>query len=381
MKYAGKAAGSVVGGSGLPRILGGGSRAATPGPGRSSGGGGSPAAGRPSASSSQGGHRADGGGSNERGGGGGERPGNRSDDNDSDGSACSTTGETHSFAPATLVLLADGTAKPIAEVAIGDQVIATDPQTGALETETVEQLHRNDDTDLTDLTISVDRGGIDETSVVKTTWHHPFWNESTDSWTDAQDLRPGNRLRTSDGAIALVVEIHNYVSAAEMRDLTIADAHTYYVVVGEASVLVHNCGGSNPTHADRCLCGTGGPVRLAIVPREVSSFGDLAFRGRVGDGLTPDHTPQVASRRLPHRNDYAAVALTDPEHALTRDWRWRGRETRRDDAQLSFRTVVALKMWNYRMIGQRLYGDPTYFNESIKGVLAYYRTNFPHLGV
>ncbi|GAA1380897.1 hypothetical protein GCM10009661_56480 [Catellatospora chokoriensis] len=113
----------------------------------------------------------------------------------------------------------------------------------------------------------------------------------------------------------------------------------------------------------------------------MGSFGDLNRRSRVGDGLTPDHIPQAASGRLANYDDYAAVMLTDAEHALTRDFRGKGIRTKRLDAGLSFREVVAAKLWNYRSIGQQLYGEPSYFNESIKGVLAYYRTNFPHLGV
>jgi hypothetical protein len=36
----------------------------------------------------------------------------------------------NSFTPATLVLLADGTSKPIEDIEIGDLVLATDPETG-----------------------------------------------------------------------------------------------------------------------------------------------------------------------------------------------------------------------------------------------------------
>ena len=37
----------------------------------------------------------------------------------------------HSFAPGSLVLMADGTIKAIEDTDVGDEVTATDPQTGA----------------------------------------------------------------------------------------------------------------------------------------------------------------------------------------------------------------------------------------------------------
>ena len=234
-KYMGKAASGMMGGA-APRLLGGGSRAGMPSPGRSSSGGGGPAAGRPSTSSSgQGGHRAAGGSTGAgRNGGGGNSTARQSNGGSGAGGGC------HSFDPATRVLLAAGTTKQIAEVVVGDQVVAADPQTGKTSTETVEQLHRNDDTDLTDLTVVIERGEIDETTVVKTTWHHPFWNEDTDAWIDAQDLKPGDHLRTANGSTATVTTVRNYVGANEMRDLTVANLHTYYVIVGDSPVLVHN---------------------------------------------------------------------------------------------------------------------------------------------
>jgi hypothetical protein len=60
----------------------------------------------------------------------------------------------HSFDPSTPVLMANGTTKPIKDVAIGDDVVATDPITGKTYTEHVTALHNNIDTDLTDVTVT-----------------------------------------------------------------------------------------------------------------------------------------------------------------------------------------------------------------------------------
>ena len=53
--------------------------------------------------------------------------------------------------------------------------------------------------------------------------------------------RFGRSVVTSPtGELQLVVAVDNYTGAAEMRDLTVANIHTYYVLAGTAPVLVHN---------------------------------------------------------------------------------------------------------------------------------------------
>ncbi|MBM0235590.1 hypothetical protein JNW91_29760, partial [Micromonospora sp. STR1_7] len=144
-----------------------------------------------------------------------------------------------SFAPDTRVLLGDGTTKPIGDVRIGDEVLATDPQTGVTAAEPVTELHRNLDTEFAD--VSVGSGSGDE--VVRSTRHHPFWNVTTRSWTDAGDLRPGDALLGHDG-LTTVTAVKRYTGSRIMHNLTVADVHTYYVLAGDASVLVHNCNGA-----------------------------------------------------------------------------------------------------------------------------------------
>ncbi|MGX7673829.1 RHS repeat-associated core domain-containing protein [Plantactinospora sp. DSM 117369] len=116
----------------------------------------------------------------------------------------------HSFDPDTLVLMADGTTRRISEVAIGDEVRATDPQTGKDGAREVTVLHANRDRELTDVTVSdrpaddtaAGRKPINEgngerstrgptTSVLKTTAHHPFWDVTTGAWIDAAELVVG----------------------------------------------------------------------------------------------------------------------------------------------------------------------------------------------
>ncbi|MFF5234696.1 LamG-like jellyroll fold domain-containing protein [Dactylosporangium sp. NPDC000521] len=231
------------GGGGLPSASrpggGGGGLPSASRPG--GGGGGHPAAGRPSTSGSGGGAPRAGGG-----GGAGASNGHRGGSAGGSGSGCSCAcpGKRHSFDPFTLVLLADGSSKAIKDVRPGDEVVAVDPTTRESKTEIVEALHHNDDTDLTDLVVTIEHGADDEVATVKTTWHHPFWNDVTAAWVDAQDLKVGDQLRTADGSLATVSSVRNYAAEAEMFDLTVSEIHTYSILVGDVPVVVHNynCG-------------------------------------------------------------------------------------------------------------------------------------------
>ncbi|MER6448599.1 polymorphic toxin-type HINT domain-containing protein [Streptomyces venezuelae] len=159
-----------------------------------------------------------------------------------------------SFVAGTKVQLADGTSKPIEQLATGDEVRATDPETGESgERPVTATIFTEDDKKYTDVSIQTD-GGVQS---ITTTDHHPFWSESDQVWKNAGDLKPGENLRTDDGASVAVGAIHTYEASNETYNLTVAGLHTYYVLAGATPVLVHNCNGSmdfvhgtSSTHAD-----------------------------------------------------------------------------------------------------------------------------------
>ncbi|MFB7500362.1 RHS repeat-associated core domain-containing protein [Streptomyces sp. NPDC056161] len=158
----------------------------------------------------------------------------------------------HSFVPSTAVRLADGSSKPISKITPGDTVLATDPQTGVTAPEKVQRvIVTRTDKDFTTLTLDTapTRGPPHKThthtaakQTLTTTWHHPFWDVTHHRWTDAHDLTPGTRLRTTDGTTATVTEVHNFHQHQTTYDLTVGTLHTYYVLAGATPVLVHNCG-------------------------------------------------------------------------------------------------------------------------------------------
>ncbi|WP_236242795.1 polymorphic toxin-type HINT domain-containing protein [Streptomyces sp. CC228A] len=148
-----------------------------------------------------------------------------------------------SFVAGTEVLLADGIVKPIEELEVGDKVLATDPETGEVEAETVTAtIFTADDKSYVDVTVSTEDGP----KVIVATDHHPFWSESEKAWLDAGELKPGMTLRTDEGSTVAVNAVRAYQARQNTYNLTVADLHTYYVLAGQTPVLVHNSGPCGP---------------------------------------------------------------------------------------------------------------------------------------
>jgi hypothetical protein len=148
----------------------------------------------------------------------------------------------HSFVPGTQVALADGTYKPIEEVVVGDEVLATDPETGETRAEPVTALMTSKG-DKHLVQISIDNG--DAGSTVIATDHHPFWIPELRRWLHASDLAPGMWLRTSAGTHVQIKAIKKWTAVQRVHNMTVADLHTYYVLAGTTPVLVHNSNCSN----------------------------------------------------------------------------------------------------------------------------------------
>ncbi|WP_254705842.1 polymorphic toxin-type HINT domain-containing protein [Streptomyces vilmorinianum] len=143
----------------------------------------------------------------------------------------------NSFVAGTKVLMADGSIKPIEDLQVGDEVIATDPETGETTAKTVTAtILTEDDKSYVDLTVSTEDGA----EIIATTDHHPFWSESDQAWLDAGELKPGMTLRTDTGATVTVAAARSYAARQDTYNLTVADLHTYYVLAGQTPVLVHN---------------------------------------------------------------------------------------------------------------------------------------------
>jgi RHS repeat-associated protein len=148
----------------------------------------------------------------------------------------------NSFVPGTEVQMADGSRRRIEDVKPGDQVLATDPETGRTAARTVTATITGEgEKHLVD--ISVDNDG-DHTAdgTVTATDGHPFWVADVRQWRDAKDIKPGDLLRTSAGTYVQVTTVAQRTAAQQVHNLTVDDLHTYYVIAGNVPVLVHNVG-------------------------------------------------------------------------------------------------------------------------------------------
>ncbi|MEZ5374074.1 MAG: Hint domain-containing protein [Microthrixaceae bacterium] len=139
-----------------------------------------------------------------------------------------------SFSADTAVLFGDGTTtKPISELEPGDEVWATDPETGESGPRGVEAVWPHYDWLLE---FDVDGGSV------TTTEDHHFWNATDREWQETQHLDAGDLLLTPSGeqlaAGSLDWSTWHY---DEAYDLTIEGVHSYYVDTGDSDVLVHNC--------------------------------------------------------------------------------------------------------------------------------------------
>jgi len=171
-----------------------------------------------------------------------------------EGCGCVCEVVAHSFPAGTKVLMADGASKAIEEIKPGDTVHATEPETGhSKDRQVTHTIHTEHDKKYVDLSIRDGKGG--EHSITSTD-NHPFWSVTRQDWVEAGRLHTGELLRTAAGTYVQVSAVSHRQTQQPTYDLTVDDLHTFYVVVGDVPVLVHNvgkkkCGGSGPSDIGR----------------------------------------------------------------------------------------------------------------------------------
>jgi hypothetical protein len=152
-----------------------------------------------------------------------------------------------SFLTGTQVLLADGRAEEIEDVAVGDSVLSTDPVSDSTAAQPVTGTHASvGSKQIIDLTLAV-LGDVDtETGIVSATDTHPFWAPQLGTFVPAGSLAVGQLLQSASGATVQIMAVSKRTVTTRVHNLTIAGSHTYYVTVGDASALVHNCDTLDP---------------------------------------------------------------------------------------------------------------------------------------
>ncbi len=136
--------------------------------------------------------------------------------------------EVNSFSAETKVATKDGE-KAISKIQIGDFVLAWNSETNQISFSRVTDTIHHTDKTIVRLTIG------DET--ITTTPEHPFYVEGK-GWVYAKDLKVGDSIRNADGSTGKVKKIKIEQSTREMYNLTVDQAHTFFV--GEGQWLVHN---------------------------------------------------------------------------------------------------------------------------------------------
>ncbi len=194
----------------------------------------------------------------------------------------------NSFPAGTPVLMGNGTIRPIEQVELGDQVLATDPQTGVTGPRRVDAtIYTPDDRDFTEITLDQKNAGS-----LTTTDHHPFWTENGTQWKDAADLAPQDTLRTPDGGTAKIGNVRHWTGLAPAYNLTVNDLHAYYVLAGETPLLVHNSScprvpwvtGSLPAAEESALRDTLAHIDAGTVPTgPTATKWGMKFKNWAGD--------------------------------------------------------------------------------------------------
>ncbi|MFD7446442.1 LamG-like jellyroll fold domain-containing protein [Streptomyces sp. NPDC059909] len=219
------------------------------------------------------------------------------------GSGCPTR---HSFTGLTGVLMANGTTKPIAEVKVGDYVLTAEPGKKKKEKHRVKAvIVTKTDRDYVDVVVATKAGP----KTIQTTKHHQFYEATRNSWTQAGDLKAGQKLQNGSGGLTSIVEAKSYTAQRVTYDLSIQDLHTYHVLAGITPVLVHNV-----DEGDLCKLTLGPNLRgqkaegvtaergdtvLAHEQRMINEFGDrngcaacgAAKSGYKDEHWTGDHNP------------------------------------------------------------------------------------------
>jgi hypothetical protein len=229
-----------------------------------------------------------------------------------------------SFAPGTLVLIADGSHKPIEEVQIGDHVMATDPLTGETAAKEVTDLIVG--TGIKDLIeITATPGGGYDSSLTATA-EHPFWVPTSKQWVKAVDLAPGMWLRTSAGTYVQVGAIKQQTAVQRVYNMTVGDLHTYYVLVGVVPVLVHNT---------NCPIGFIADV-VSDAFTGMNKGGGHAMRHLIKAGLIPNKG-SVASQVAYFQKNFSQI-LTSPQKTF--DWKIGGTQARAFAGRVDGKMVV-----------------------------------------
>ncbi|MGL4306894.1 MAG: toxin C-terminal domain-containing protein [Mycobacteriaceae bacterium] len=138
----------------------------------------------------------------------------------------------NSFTGNTVVVMGDGSRKPISEIMLDDVVLAKNPTNGLEQAQPVTALIRNGGAH------EMVRLGFGGDTFVDATLEHPFWSVDAQQYVDAGDLKVGERVLAGSGARVKVESSWRYTENLIAYNLQVDQLHTYQV--SDLSLLVHN---------------------------------------------------------------------------------------------------------------------------------------------
>lgn len=136
--------------------------------------------------------------------------------------------QTCSFSADTPVSTEEGFI-PIAELTVGDEVLAYNEATGEIDYYPIVATWAHEDPVIVYLKV--------DGELIETTPEHPFYT-SDGEWVPSGDLEIGDEIRQADWDKGIVEDIYFITQTQTMYNFTVATAHTYFV--GDGQWLVHN---------------------------------------------------------------------------------------------------------------------------------------------
>ena len=211
----------------------------------------------------------------------------------------------NSFSADTSVLTAAGEVA-ISEIAVGDLVLAYNEATGETGYYTVTAVISHVDPSIVELTIDSDPSASSGTETLETTAEHPFYvvagapwlqsGETQGRWVNAGELEVGDAVRQADGTTGMVQAVVVVERRQPMYNLTVADAHTFFV--GDGEWLVHN-------QSPKCVPGKGLDYEIKS-PKPVKPTGAVdEWEKFLGQG--------------PYSNTHPRTGVPDPDRIVSAD--------------------------------------------------------------
>lgn len=224
---------------------------------------------------------------------------------------------------------------PISQIQVGDMVLAYDEKTNTTSYHEVTALLINKDTVLEHLVVSGE--------AIETTPEHPFYTLEY-GWAGAGQLWVGAHVRQANGAFGVVQYSQIILSPEAMYNLTVEDAHAYFV--GKGQWLVHN-----------------------ICIGDAGKYGSMTGKGYKAAGMELHHMPMQGNFQV--RNAGGAIAIPDWLHDVT--WGKNSSAASQYQRSIGFRASLYDSIMDLRYLTAN-FSDRMLYTRGMLNLLQYYRS-------